>query len=285
MSRPGVRVDCTWKSNGSVVIQRPFSLVIQEDEFMDSNEKRVQKQVGLNSPGDGSNVETERQGAGPRESGVSRNTMIVVAILAITAIAVVLYFLTVSNRLIGIGDSSGVLVINRQESSTLAFVAWIVIGLVIGFIGSKILNKTGRSLGRDCLIGIVGAFISGFLANLVGKSGGAGLDIYSLVVAAVGAAVFMFVFHALFRSRRFLSMRFKGPTGRDIASDDANMEEVATSRLNDDPDMAKVSVAINAARAILTGTVNSEAAKARAEQIVKAVRGVKSVENQVVVSR
>jgi len=185
--------------------------------------------------------------------------------------------------LVVISNRTGMQVLNRQESSTLSFVAWIVIGLVIGFIGNKILNKTGHGLGRDCLIGIVGAFISGFLANLLGKPGGPGLDLYSLVVAAVGAVVFMIVYHALFRRRRFLSMRFKQPARRDIASDDANMQEVATSRLNDDPDMTTVSIAINAARAILTGTVNSEATKAKAEQLVKAVRGVKSVENQIVV--
>ena len=166
----------------------------------------------------------------------------------------------------------------------MSFVAWIVIGLVVGFIGSKILNKTGRGLGRDCLIGIVGALVSGFLSNLLGKPGRPGLDLYSLLVAAVGAAVFMFIYHALFRRRRFLSMRFKRPTQRDIASDDANMQEVVTRRLNDEPDMARVSITISEARAILTGTVNSEATKAKAEQIVKAVRGVKSVDNQIVVS-
>jgi osmotically-inducible protein OsmY len=79
-------------------------------------------------------------------------------------------------------------------------------------------------------------------------------------------------------------MRFKQPTHRDIASDDANMQEVATSRLNDEPDMTTVSIAINAARAVLTGTVDSEATKVKAEQIVKAVRGVKSVDNEIVVS-
>src|SRR2546427_12596514 len=112
----------------------------------------------------------------------------------------------------------------RQVSASLSFVAWIVIGLVIGFIGSKILNKTGRGLGRDCMIRIVGAFISGFLANLLGKPGGPGLDLYSLLVAAVGAVVFMIVYHALFRRRRFRSMRFKQPTHRDLASDEANMQ-------------------------------------------------------------
>jgi len=229
-------------------------------------------------------METEGQGRGPKESGVSRNTIIIVGILAVTAIAVVLYFLSISNRLVIIGNRTGMPILNRQEGSTLSFVAWIVLGLVIGFIANKILNKTGRGLGRDCLIGIVGALVSGFLANLLGKPGGPGLDLYSLVVAAVGAAVFMIVYHALFRRRRFLSMRFKQPTTRDIASDDANMQEVATSRLNDEPDLTTVSIAINAARAILTGTVNSEVTKEKAEQLVKAVRGVKSVENQIVVS-
>jgi uncharacterized membrane protein YeaQ/YmgE (transglycosylase-associated protein family) len=176
------------------------------------------------------------------------------------------------------------LILNRQESSTLAFVAWIMIGLVTGFIGNKILNKTGHGLGRDCLIGIVGAFISGFLSNLLGKPGGPGLDLYSLLVATVGAVVFMIVYHALFRRRRFLSMRFKQPTHRDVASDDANMQEVATRRLNDEPDMTRVSITISEARSVLTGTVNSEATKAKAEQIVKAVRGVKSVANEIVVS-
>src|SRR5437660_1159202 len=248
---------------------------------MDSNEERVQKHVGFNSPDQRREVPTERT---ERGLPLSPGTIAIIAILAVTAIAVVLYSLKVSNRLISISDRAGVLVLNRQESSTLSFVAWIVIGLVIGFIGSKILNKTGRGLGRDCLIGIVGAFVSGFLTNLIGKSGGSGLDFYSLVVAAVGAVVFMIVYHALFRRRRFLSMRSKQPTGRDLGSDDANMQEVATRRLSDEPDMTTVSVAINAARAILTGTVNSETTKAKAEQIVRAVRGVKSVDNQIVVS-
>jgi uncharacterized membrane protein YeaQ/YmgE (transglycosylase-associated protein family) len=248
---------------------------------MDSNEERVQKHVGVNSPDQRREVLTERTERGLR---LSPGTIAIIVILAITAIAVVLYLLGISNRLLTISTRTGMPILNRQEGSTLGFVAWIVIGLVTGFIGSKILNKTGRGLGRDCLIGIVGAFVSGFLANLLGKPGGPGLDLYSLLVAAVGAAVFMIVYHALFRRRRFLSMRFKQPTHRDIGSDDANMQEVVTRRLNDEPDMATVSINISEARAILTGTVNSEATKAKAEQIVKSVRGVKSVANEIVVS-
>ena len=248
---------------------------------MDSNEERVQKHVVDNTPGQRRQVLTERTERGLR---LSPGTIAIIVILAITAIAVVLYFLNISNRLLTISTRTGMPILNRQEGSTLSFVAWIVIGLVTGFIGSKILNKTGRGLGRDCLIGIVGAIVSGFLSNLLGKPGGPGLDLYSLLVAAVGAVVFMIVYHALFRRRRFLSMRFKQPAQRDIASDDANMQEVATRRLNDEPDLTTISITISAARAVLTGTVNSEAAKAKAEQIVRAVRGVKSVDNQIVVS-
>jgi len=248
---------------------------------MDSSEERIQKHVIDESPGQQREVLTERTERGP---GLSRGTIAIIAILAITAIAVVFYSLTMSNRLVSISDRTGMLILNRQESSTLSFVAWIVIGLATGFLGSKILNKTGHGLGRDCLIGIVGALISGFLSNLLGKPGRPGLDLYSLLVATVGAAVFMIVYHALFRRRRFLSMRFKQPNHRDVASDDANMQEVATSRLSDEPNMTAVSITISAARTVLTGTVNSEATKAKAEQIVKAVRGVKSVANEIVVS-
>jgi hyperosmotically inducible periplasmic protein len=68
------------------------------------------------------------------------------------------------------------------------------------------------------------------------------------------------------------------------ANDDANMQDIATKRLAEDSNMAGVIMTITEARAVLTGTVNSAATKARAELIVKAVRGVKSVDNQIVVS-
>ena len=67
------------------------------------------------------------------------------------------------------------------------------------------------------------------------------------------------------------------------ANDDANMQEIATKRLAEDLNMAGVVMTITDARAVLTGTVNSAATKAKAEQLVKTVRGVKSVDNQLVV--
>jgi hyperosmotically inducible protein len=68
------------------------------------------------------------------------------------------------------------------------------------------------------------------------------------------------------------------------ANDDANMQDIATKSLAEDLNMAGVVMTITDARAVLTGTVNSAATKAKAEQMVKAVRGVKSVDNQIVVS-
>jgi hyperosmotically inducible periplasmic protein len=73
------------------------------------------------------------------------------------------------------------------------------------------------------------------------------------------------------------------PNPRDSASDDANMQEVATKRLSEELAMGSVSVNISDARAVLSGTVSSSDTKAKAEQVVKAVRGVKSVDNKIVV--
>lgn len=81
----------------------------------------------------------------------------------------------------------------------MSILAWIVLGLVAGFIGSKIVNKTGEGLIRDILLGIVGAVVGGFLFRLVGFSGVTGLNLWSLLVAVIGAVVFLFLYHALFR--------------------------------------------------------------------------------------
>ena len=93
---------------------------------------------------------------------------------------------------------------NRQQGSGMSFVAWIVLGLVAGFIGSKLVNHTGEGLIRDILLGVVGAFIGGYLFTLFGASGVTGLNLYSLLVAVVGAVVFLIVYHAIFRRRRFV---------------------------------------------------------------------------------
>jgi uncharacterized membrane protein YeaQ/YmgE (transglycosylase-associated protein family) len=98
----------------------------------------------------------------------------------------------------------GMIISNRQQGAAMSFIAWIVLGLVAGFIGSKLVNHTGEGLIRDVLLGVVGAFIGGYLFSLFGASGVTGLNLYSLLVAVVGAVVFLIVYHAIFRRRRFV---------------------------------------------------------------------------------
>jgi uncharacterized membrane protein YeaQ/YmgE (transglycosylase-associated protein family) len=85
----------------------------------------------------------------------------------------------------------------------MSIIAWLVLGLIAGFIGSKIVNRTGEGLVMDIVLGVVGAFVGGFLFNMFGASGVSGLNIYSLVVAVVGAIVVLVLYHMIFRRRAF----------------------------------------------------------------------------------
>ena len=82
----------------------------------------------------------------------------------------------------------------------MSFVAWIVLGLAAGFVGSKIVNKTGEGLFLDIILGIVGAIVGGWLFSIFGASGVTGLNLYSLAVAVVGAIVVLVVYHAIRRA-------------------------------------------------------------------------------------
>jgi len=82
----------------------------------------------------------------------------------------------------------------------MSFLAWIVLGLVAGFIGSKIVNKTGEGLVLDIILGIVGAIVGGWLFTFFGASGVTGLNLYSIAVAIVGAIVVLVVYHAVRRA-------------------------------------------------------------------------------------
>ena len=77
--------------------------------------------------------------------------------------------------------------------------AWIILGLIAGFIGSKIVNKRGDGMIRDILLGIAGAVLGGWLFRVFGASGVTGLNIYSLFVAVIGSIVFLMLYHMLFR--------------------------------------------------------------------------------------
>jgi uncharacterized membrane protein YeaQ/YmgE (transglycosylase-associated protein family) len=78
-----------------------------------------------------------------------------------------------------------------------SIIAWIVLGLIAGFIASKIVNKSGEGVVLDIVLGVVGAVVGGWLFSFFGMSRVSGLNIYSLLVAVVGAVVVLFVYHAI----------------------------------------------------------------------------------------
>jgi uncharacterized membrane protein YeaQ/YmgE (transglycosylase-associated protein family) len=82
----------------------------------------------------------------------------------------------------------------------MSIVAWIVLGLIAGFIGSKIVNKAGEGVVVDIILGIVGAVVGGFIFRFFGASGVTGLNIYSLIVAVIGSVVLLVIYHALKRA-------------------------------------------------------------------------------------
>jgi uncharacterized membrane protein YeaQ/YmgE (transglycosylase-associated protein family) len=85
------------------------------------------------------------------------------------------------------------------SDQNMSFLTWIVLGLVAGYIGSKIVNRRGEGMILDILLGIVGSFAGGYLFHLFGEPGVSGLNLYSLFVAVIGSVVLLVVYHALRR--------------------------------------------------------------------------------------
>lgn len=84
----------------------------------------------------------------------------------------------------------------------MSFLAWIVLGLIAGFIASQVVNKSGEGLILDIVLGIVGAFVGGYLFTLFGAAPVTGLNLYSMLVAVVGAVVVLVAYHMITGSRR-----------------------------------------------------------------------------------
>ncbi|HEX4232388.1 MAG TPA: GlsB/YeaQ/YmgE family stress response membrane protein [Bryobacteraceae bacterium] len=82
----------------------------------------------------------------------------------------------------------------------MSILGWIILGLISGFIGSKIVNKTGEGFFLDIILGIVGAIVGGYLFTIVGGHGVTGLNLYSFVVAVIGSIIVLVVYHAIRRA-------------------------------------------------------------------------------------
>ena len=84
----------------------------------------------------------------------------------------------------------------------MSIIAWLVVGLVAGWIASMVVNRRGEGFLGDIVVGAIGAFVGGFLFHLIGRTGVTGINIYSIVVAAIGAIVVLLVWHGLVRRSR-----------------------------------------------------------------------------------
>ena len=82
----------------------------------------------------------------------------------------------------------------------MSFLAWIFLGLIAGFIASKIVNKQGEGFFLDIILGIVGAVAGGWIFSMFGAQGVTGVNLYSILVAVIGAIVVLWIYHALRRT-------------------------------------------------------------------------------------
>ncbi len=79
----------------------------------------------------------------------------------------------------------------------MSIVAWILLGLIAGFVGSKLVNKTGEGVLLDIVLGVVGAIVGGYVFSMFGANGVTGLNIYSLIVAVIGSVLVLVIYHAV----------------------------------------------------------------------------------------
>lgn len=79
----------------------------------------------------------------------------------------------------------------------MGWIAWIILGLVAGFIASKLVNKTGSGILVDIIIGIVGAVVGGFIGEKIGVGGIDGLSLWSILLSVLGAVLVLIIYRAV----------------------------------------------------------------------------------------
>jgi len=84
-------------------------------------------------------------------------------------------------------------------------IAWIVVGLIGGYLASRVVNRTGEGLIRDIVLGIIGGIIGGILFRALGGHGVTGFNLWSILVAFVGAVILLLLYHAVRGQARTLS--------------------------------------------------------------------------------
>ncbi len=83
----------------------------------------------------------------------------------------------------------------------MSIIGWLVLGLIAGFIASKIVNHSGSGILIDIVLGIVGAVVGGYVFAAVGAVPVTGFNLWSMFVAVIGAIIVLVIYHALFGRR------------------------------------------------------------------------------------
>ncbi|MBV9747481.1 MAG: GlsB/YeaQ/YmgE family stress response membrane protein [Acetobacteraceae bacterium] len=86
----------------------------------------------------------------------------------------------------------------------MSIIGWLVLGLIAGFIASKVVNNSGEGIILDIVLGIIGAVVGGWIFAQFGYGGVNGFNIWSMFVAVVGAIVVLWIYHLIFGQRRAL---------------------------------------------------------------------------------
>ncbi len=79
----------------------------------------------------------------------------------------------------------------------MSIIIWLVLGLIAGFIASRIVESSGNGVIIDIVLGVIGAVVGGYLFTLFGAAPVTGFNLYSLFVAVVGAIVVLLIYHAV----------------------------------------------------------------------------------------
>jgi uncharacterized membrane protein YeaQ/YmgE (transglycosylase-associated protein family) len=81
----------------------------------------------------------------------------------------------------------------------MSILGWIILGLIAGFIASKIVNRQGEGFFVDIILGIVGGLVGGWLFERFGETGITGFNIWSMFVAVIGAIIVLVAYHPIRR--------------------------------------------------------------------------------------
>jgi len=85
----------------------------------------------------------------------------------------------------------------------MSIIGWIVLGLISGFVASRVVNRRGEGCILNIALGIVGAFVGGIIFTGLGETGVTGFNLWSMFVAVIGAIVVLVLYHAILGRRGY----------------------------------------------------------------------------------